>query len=113
MKYVQRFVTAVCPKDWGELMRADSERWKYRCLTCGASRSMWDAGEIRWNVNTVGQRTFKWCPTCRWLRWSELKYHDEEPSSSRPDQKPVNGEKTISQSAPSRSSAECTVSRSG
>jgi hypothetical protein len=93
MNFVQGFLTAVFPKAWGELMRADSERWKYCCSTSGHSRSMWDAGEVCWNWNPQGRRLVKWCPACRRPRWSVLEYHAEKAPAAVPDSTLVSREK--------------------
>lgn len=94
MNFVQRFLTAVFPKAWAEAMRADSERWKYQCSTCGGFRSVWEAGGVRWNANTVGKRVFIWCPACQQPRWSKLEYHrDGEASESVSGSQPAGDEK--------------------
>ena len=68
MSLIQRFMMAVLPTRWGDSMREESEAWRIRCCTCGTSRSIWDAGGIRWKAYSKGKRTLVRCSKCGWLR---------------------------------------------
>ncbi|MGI9540400.1 MAG: hypothetical protein ACR2N6_09650 [Miltoncostaeaceae bacterium] len=61
---LQRFFLAVLPKRSGEAMRRDSQLWTARCLTCGRTRSVWEAGGIRWGARSVGKRSLVPCDRC-------------------------------------------------
>jgi Zn finger protein HypA/HybF involved in hydrogenase expression len=49
-------------------MRAESEAWRLRCSVCGATRSVWEAGGIRWKAAAVNKQTRAHCPHCGGLR---------------------------------------------
>ncbi len=68
MTTIQRFFTAVLPQKWADDMRAESQAWRIRCCGCGASRSIWDAGGIRWKAASVSKRTLVRCSHCGGLR---------------------------------------------
>jgi hypothetical protein len=74
MSLIQRFFLAIFPKKWSDDMRAESERWMIRCLTCGKSRSVWDAGGIRWKAASVGKRTRIKCSQCEAYRDAAVEY---------------------------------------
>lgn len=65
MRLLQKFFMTILPRKWGEDMRAHSQAWRIRCCSCGASRSVWDAGGIRWKAASIGKRTVGYCPHCR------------------------------------------------
>jgi translation initiation factor 2 beta subunit (eIF-2beta)/eIF-5 len=65
---VQRFFLAVLPQRWADDMRAESQAWMLRCTGCGASRSVWDLGGIRWKAASVGKRTVGYCSHCGGIR---------------------------------------------
>lgn len=70
MTVTQRFLLTILPDRWGQRMKAASEEWRIRCATCDKSRTLWDAGGIRWGKFAVGSvtRTFVRCSRCRGLR---------------------------------------------
>ena len=68
MTLIQKFFMAVLPTRWAEDMRAESERWRIRCCTCGASRSVWETGGIRWKAASAGKRILVQCSRCGELR---------------------------------------------
>lgn len=49
MNRMQKFITGIVPRAWAEAMEADSRKWMMTCSACGAQRSIWEAGGIRWN----------------------------------------------------------------
>ena len=64
MTLIQRFFSTVLPRKQADAMRAESQAWRIRCCSCGASRSVWDAGGIRWNAASTGKRTLVHCSHC-------------------------------------------------
>ncbi|MGE3409193.1 MAG: phage terminase large subunit family protein [Pirellulales bacterium] len=64
MSPVQRLILAIVPAPWARAMRAESEQWRLRCLTCGNSRSVWEAGGIRWKAKSTSKRVMVRCPHC-------------------------------------------------
>lgn len=77
MSTLQKFFLAVLPQSWGESMRADSQRWQFRCCTCGWTRSVWDAGGIRWKAHSAGKRTMMRCLQCKQIRVAALEKKDQ------------------------------------
>ena len=78
MSTVQRLFTALVPESWGERMRKSSEGWRIRCSTCGNSRSVWEAGGIRWGAASVGKRTRVHCSHCGTTRWAVVEWKPDE-----------------------------------
>lgn len=70
MSLLQRFLMAVLPKRWMESIRAESQLWKIRCPKCGAARSYWDIGGIRWKAYSRGKRMLSRCPKCGKIGWA-------------------------------------------
>ena len=68
MTTVQRFFTAILPARWARSMREESEAWHVTCRTCGSSRSVLEAGGIRWGAASRGKRSLTWCSRCGRLR---------------------------------------------
>ncbi|MBK7199531.1 MAG: phage terminase large subunit family protein [Anaerolineae bacterium] len=64
MTRIQRFLMAVLPKRWADAMRAESQAWQMRCNSCGATRSVWDAGGIRWKAAASRKQALVYCPQC-------------------------------------------------
>jgi hypothetical protein len=50
-------------------IEAESRQWKLRC-GCGAERSVWEAGGIRWKARG-NPRTLLRCPACGKITWQE------------------------------------------
>lgn len=72
MGLIQRVMCAILPKQSRDAMEADSRQWKIRCLTCGAERSVWEAGGVRWGAASRGKRTLIRCPKCGCLRCASV-----------------------------------------
>ncbi len=64
MTRIQRFFMAVLPRRWADEMRAESQAWQMRCSRCGATRSVWDAGGIRWQAAAARKQALVFCPQC-------------------------------------------------
>jgi hypothetical protein len=67
MSNMQRFFRAIMPRRWFAAAEAESRQWMIRC-PCGAARSVWDAGGIRWKA---AGRPRKWlrCDSCGERTW--------------------------------------------
>ena len=65
---VQAFVTTVLPPAWAEAIRSESQDWTFTCTACGAVRSVWEAGGIRFGAASAGKSTVRWCEQCGRLR---------------------------------------------
>ncbi len=72
MSKVQRLFMALLPKSWAEDMKAESLAWQIQCCTCGRSRSVWEAGGIRWKAKSVGKRTMVYCSQCGSLQMAAI-----------------------------------------
>lgn len=60
----QRLLRAILPGRWFEQIEAESREWIMTCSQCGAQRSIWDAGGVRWKAK--GERVFHArCTSCR------------------------------------------------
>jgi hypothetical protein len=72
MSVIQRLFMAVLPQKWAQGLKRESQAWRIRCCDCGLSRSVWDAGGIRWKANSVGKRTIVRCSQCSGVRTAEI-----------------------------------------
>ena len=70
MTFIQRFFTSVLPAAWARDMEAESRSWLARC-PCGATRSIWDLGGIRWKARGSPSRLMR-CPHCGQLRMHRI-----------------------------------------
>ncbi|HKB03050.1 MAG TPA: hypothetical protein VKD90_12570 [Gemmataceae bacterium] len=70
MSRTQRFFRAIMPRSWFESAEADSKTWMVRC-PCGAERSVWDLGGIRWKAKG-SPRWLMRCCTCGRRRWHKV-----------------------------------------
>jgi ribosomal protein S27E len=68
MSLLQILVETILPGQWADEIRAESRSWRIRCLGCGASRSVWDAGGVRWKATSIRKRTLVHCSHCGRLR---------------------------------------------
>ena len=67
MSRTQRFFKLIMPRKWFASAEAESRKWMMRC-PCGASRTVWDAGGIRWKA--AGKpRTWRRCFQCGERTW--------------------------------------------
>lgn len=70
MSGVQRFFKWVMPRKWFAAAESESRKWMIRC-PCGAERSVWDAGGIRWKA--AGKtRMLGRCLACGQRTWHTL-----------------------------------------
>ena len=47
MSWFQRLMKSVMPRKWFAAAEAESRLWMI-CCPCGAEKSIWDAGGMRW-----------------------------------------------------------------
>ena len=50
MSFIQRLVCTIVPKRIADEIESESREWKLTCAGCSASRSVWEAGGIRWKA---------------------------------------------------------------
>ncbi len=91
MTTIQRMMTALLPRAWADSMRRQSETWRFRCCSCGNSRSVWDAGGVRWHAASLGKRKLIHCPRCGRLRWAAVEW---TPDFAEPAAAPIGGPAT-------------------
>lgn len=76
MSGIQRFLQAILPKKLAADMEAESRRWMIRCPHCGAERSYWESGGIRWKA-AGNPRLYRRCPQCGRRSWHQVYYRNE------------------------------------
>jgi hypothetical protein len=64
-------------------MEAESRQWMCRCLTCGTTRSVWEAGGVRYRA-AGRSRVLLRCPTCRRLRCHLVFWGGDRPAAGAP-----------------------------
>ena len=42
----------------------ESAGWRIRCLSCDASRSVWEVGGVRYKAASIRKRKLAWCRAC-------------------------------------------------
>jgi len=63
MSGIQNFIKKFLPASWSESMEKESRQWMMQCSGCGAERSVWDTGGIRWKA--AGEPTrYMLCGKC-------------------------------------------------
>jgi len=70
MSRTQRFFKWILPRKWFAAAEAESRLWMIRC-PCGAERSVWDTGGIRWKASGR-TRTYGRCTACGQRKWHSL-----------------------------------------
>ena len=70
MSPTQRFFRAILPRSWFAAMEAESRRWILHCK-CGAARSIWDIGGIRYK-GTLKKAIYNYCPACGTYSWQDV-----------------------------------------
>jgi hypothetical protein len=70
----QRFFKAVFPQKWFEAAEASSRAWMVRC-PCGAEKSVWDMGGVRWKARGKSWWLMR-CPSCGQRRWHTVERVD-------------------------------------
>jgi hypothetical protein len=72
LSLTQRFITSLVPRSMAEDMERHSRAWKIRCCTCGAEKSIWDIGGIRYKAYSKGKYTLTRCIPCGCIRRAEV-----------------------------------------
>lgn len=68
MSFWQKLIQRMLPKAWAQDIERESRSWIMTCNTCGTSRSIWEAGGVRYKAASAGKVTLVYCPTCQKLR---------------------------------------------
>ena len=70
MKFLQRALTSLVPAHVADRMRHETDQWQLRCGGCGRTKSLWEAGGIRYGKSSTQgvSATVAWCRSCGGLR---------------------------------------------
>jgi DNA-directed RNA polymerase subunit RPC12/RpoP len=71
MTRIQRFFKTILPRAWADEMERESRAWTIRCAHCGAVRSVWDAGGVRWKASGAPRRWMR-CAQCGDRNWHTI-----------------------------------------
>jgi hypothetical protein len=72
MWLMQKLITSLAPRRWAQAMETESRSWMIQC-PCGAERSEWDAGGIRYKA--FGEpRWWRRCAGCGKRTWHRVYY---------------------------------------
>lgn len=78
MTLLQRCFTRLLPAAWAAAMRTESLSWHLHCSQCGAERSVWESGGIRWKARGAPKRLLV-CPHCGQPTWHTLRRKSDVP----------------------------------
>src|SRR5215204_3301622 len=70
-RWMRDLLVRYYPRSWAAAMEAESREWMVRCRACGAERSVWDLGGIRWK-GKGRMWMFRRCLTCGRWRWHDV-----------------------------------------
>jgi len=70
MTKLQSIVKKLLPKKTADALEVESRQWMLRC-PCGAERSVWDAGGIRFAASGNPRRLMK-CAACGERTWHKV-----------------------------------------
>lgn len=76
MSFTQRLLASILPDRWYARIRASSEQWMNQCTHCGAERSVWSIGGVRFGAASVGKRLIAECSTCHRLVAARIYFRD-------------------------------------
>ena len=76
MTFIQKFVTTVLPKSWGQAIQTESQNWLLRCPACDSVHSVWDLGGIRFKAASSHKKVMVRCPQCSQISMMPLEYQD-------------------------------------
>lgn len=77
LSFMQRFIFSFCSPARRAEMQAESERWRWTCPDCGAERSVWAAGGIRYRAYSRGKFNYMKCGVCGRRSWMPLEKQSE------------------------------------
>jgi hypothetical protein len=87
MSLIQRLLMRVLPERCAQDLKASSESWRIVCGNCGDSRSVWEAGGVRWRARSAGKRVWQRCPGCELNSWAAVERieapHNEKPGKEK------------------------------
>jgi len=63
MTSIQKWLIQLLPAKWAASMEAESRSWVARCPHCGAEKSVWELGGIRWKAAGSPSVRLR-CPSC-------------------------------------------------
>ncbi|MDJ0752814.1 MAG: hypothetical protein QNJ45_04795 [Ardenticatenaceae bacterium] len=65
MGLIQKLVTNFLPRSLSQAIEAESRSWILRCQRCDESRSVWDAGGVRYKATSAKKITAGYCSNCQ------------------------------------------------
>lgn len=68
---MQRILVALLPAGAAAAIEAESRQWRIECPSCGAGRSVWDAGGIRYKASGTARQRMR-CGRCGQVGWNRL-----------------------------------------
>ena len=71
MKFFQRALTSLVPAHVADRVRHETDQWQLLCGGCGKTKSLWEAGGIRYGKSSTQSvsATFAWCRSCGGCEW--------------------------------------------
>jgi Fe-S-cluster-containing hydrogenase component 2 len=80
MKLIQRTLALLLPRSMIERMKRETEQWQLNCKGCGRTKSLWEAGGIRYGKKAVDNYTATLirCEQCRGLRMAVVERVPEQ-----------------------------------
>lgn len=64
MTVVQKFLKKIVPASLSASMEKETREWMLQCVICGAEKSGWEAGGIRWKASGNPKRRM-FCEYCK------------------------------------------------
>jgi uncharacterized Zn finger protein len=61
---LQSLIRRCLPSSWADAIQAESESWLLRCPSCGAVRSVWEIGGVRYKAASLGMKVLVRCAQC-------------------------------------------------
>jgi ribosomal protein S14 len=72
-RWMRDLLVRFYPRSWAAAMEAESREWMVRCRTCGAERSVWELGGVRWKAKRKSRTwMYRRCPDCGRWRWHDV-----------------------------------------
>jgi hypothetical protein len=72
-RWMRNLLLRFYPRSWAAAMEAESREWMVRCRTCGAERSIWELGGVRWKARRKSKMwMFRLCSDCGRWRWHDV-----------------------------------------
>lgn len=74
LSFIQRVIRFLSG-NWAGDMEAESRKWIAACRECGAEKSIWDHGGIRWKASGSKSSRLK-CERCGRITWQQITYRE-------------------------------------